>query len=185
MEKGVAEKLRRRKPDNADIDEGPSAISDRGLKRQRICKGTKTLKKTSDTKDSSKGKSPSTSLKSTKSGKSAKDKDVPKNEWYKKSRSDPSSYPEWNKGKSVDDWPEQSWLNDMAKATNPSLTIDELMHTPIDFSAFVINRLKIENLTKEILVGPVYNLLKGTCKSYVELDYTMEECYHSLSEQLD
>ncbi|GKA94417.1 hypothetical protein Tco_0816455, partial [Tanacetum coccineum] len=22
----------------------------------------------------------------------------------------------------------------------------------------------------------VYNLLKGTCKSYVELDYTMEEC---------
>ncbi|GKC92657.1 hypothetical protein Tco_1158099, partial [Tanacetum coccineum] len=32
---------------------------------------------------------------------------------------------------------------------------------------------------------PVYNLLKGTCKSYVELDYTMEECYSALSEQLD
>ncbi|GJT91296.1 hypothetical protein Tco_1080141 [Tanacetum coccineum] len=32
---------------------------------------------------------------------------------------------------------------------------------------------------------PAYNLLKGTCKSYVELDYTMEECYRALSEQLD
>ncbi|GJV23256.1 hypothetical protein Tco_1375951 [Tanacetum coccineum] len=73
----------------------------------------------------------------------------------------------------------------MAKATKPPLTFDELMHTPIDFSAFVMNCLKIDNLTKEIIVGPAYNLLKGTCKSYVELDYTMEECYRALSEQLD
>ncbi|GJS95454.1 hypothetical protein Tco_0802422 [Tanacetum coccineum] len=102
-----------------------------------------------------------------------------------KSRSDPSPDLEWNEGKLVNDGPEQSWFNDMAKATKPPLTFDELMHTPIDFSAFVMNCLKIDNLTKEILVGPTYNLLKGTCKSYVELDYTMEECYHDLSEQLD
>ncbi|GKA41451.1 hypothetical protein Tco_0734044 [Tanacetum coccineum] len=93
--------------------------------------------------------------------------------------------PDEPKGKLVDDGPEQSWLNDMAKAKKPPLTFDELMHTPIDFYAFVMNRLKIDNLTKEILVGPAYNLLKGTCKSYVELDYTMEECYRDLSEQLD
>ncbi|GJU80566.1 hypothetical protein Tco_1282931 [Tanacetum coccineum] len=73
----------------------------------------------------------------------------------------------------------------MANATKPPLTFDELMHTPIDFSTFAMNRLKIDNLTKELLVGPVYNLLKGMCKSYVELDYTMEECYCDLSEQLD
>ncbi|GKA48046.1 hypothetical protein Tco_0741004 [Tanacetum coccineum] len=48
------------------------------------------------------------------------------------------------------------------------------MHTPIDFTAFAMNRLQIDNLTKADLVGPVYNLLKGTCKSYVELDITME-----------
>ncbi|GKD60038.1 hypothetical protein Tco_1297547 [Tanacetum coccineum] len=59
------------------------------------------------------------------------------------------------------------------------------MHTLIDFSSFAMNRLKIENLIKELLVGPVYNLLKGTCKIYVELNYTMEECYRALSEQLD
>ncbi|GJW23895.1 hypothetical protein Tco_0037706 [Tanacetum coccineum] len=112
-------------------------------------------------------------------------KDVPKYDWYKKSRSDTSLHPEWNEGKSVDDEIEQSWLNDMAKATKPPLTFDELMHTSIDFSAFAMNRLNIDNLTKEHLVGPVYNLPKGTCKSYVELDYTMEECCRALSEQLE
>nr|GEU79480.1 hypothetical protein [Tanacetum cinerariifolium] len=65
----------------------------------------------------------------------------------------------------------------MAKASKPPLTFNELMHTPINFSAFAMNHLKIKNITKEHLVGPVYNLLKGTYKSYVELDYTMEECY--------
>ncbi|GKE15152.1 hypothetical protein Tco_1422729 [Tanacetum coccineum] len=34
-------------------------------------------------------------------------------------------------------------------------------------------------------VGPVYNLLKDTCKSYVELEYNMEECYKALNDQLD
>ncbi|GKE15437.1 hypothetical protein Tco_1423014 [Tanacetum coccineum] len=37
------------------------------------------------------------------------------------------------------------------------------------------NWLSISDLTKADLVGPVYNLLKGTCKSYVELEYNMEE----------
>ncbi|GJV50048.1 hypothetical protein Tco_1440260 [Tanacetum coccineum] len=137
----------------------------------------------STSKDSSKGKSPSTSSKSSKSSKSAKDQveepifvqdsdyvkhdvaefdntnmlmdqgedlgktdeqpndeDVPKYDWYKKSRSDTSLDPEWNEGKLVDD-----------------------------------------GLAQRL----VYNLLKGTCKSYVELDYSMEECYRAFSEQLD
>ncbi|GJT29036.1 hypothetical protein Tco_0909311 [Tanacetum coccineum] len=55
----------------------------------------------------------------------------------------------------------------------------------INFSAFAMNHLKISKLTKADLVGPVYNLLKGTCKSYVELEYNMEECYCALSDQLD
>nr|GEX43627.1 hypothetical protein [Tanacetum cinerariifolium] len=68
------------------------------------------------------------------------DEVLPKNDWYKKSKRDTSPDPEWNKGKSVDDGPEQR---------------------------------------------PGYILLKGTCKSYVELDYTMEECYRALSKQLN
>ncbi|GKD83395.1 hypothetical protein Tco_1350234, partial [Tanacetum coccineum] len=32
--------------------------------------------------------------------------------------------------------------------------------------------------------GPAYKLLKGTCKNYVELEYSMEECYKALNDQL-
>nr|GEW16786.1 hypothetical protein [Tanacetum cinerariifolium] len=59
------------------------------------------------------------------------------------------------------------------------------MSTPIDFSAFAMNCLKINKLTKADLVGPVYNLPKGTCKICVELEYNMEECYRALCDQLD
>ncbi|GJT45720.1 hypothetical protein Tco_0954435 [Tanacetum coccineum] len=51
----------------------------------------------------------------------------------------------------------------MVSAVKDPLTFDELMATPIDFSKYVMNQLKIDHLTNEILVGPVYNLLKGTC----------------------
>ncbi|GKC27990.1 hypothetical protein Tco_1035284 [Tanacetum coccineum] len=40
MDKGVADKLKKRKPDDADKNESPSAGSDRGLKRQKTSKGT-------------------------------------------------------------------------------------------------------------------------------------------------
>ncbi|GKA79754.1 hypothetical protein Tco_0786350 [Tanacetum coccineum] len=73
MDKGVANELKKRKPDDADKDEGPSAGSNQGLKRQRTSKGTETSKKTSIIKDSSKGKYPATSSKSYKFGKSTKD----------------------------------------------------------------------------------------------------------------
>ncbi|GJX68928.1 hypothetical protein Tco_0304655, partial [Tanacetum coccineum] len=43
----------------------------------------------------------------------------------------------------------------------------------------------IDKLTKARLVGPIYNLLKGTCQSSIELEYNMEECYKALSDQLD
>ncbi|GKC87022.1 hypothetical protein Tco_1147671 [Tanacetum coccineum] len=51
----------------------------------------------------------------------------------------------------------------MVSATKDPLTFNDLMATPIDFSKYVLNRLKIDNLTQDILLGPAYNLLKGTC----------------------
>ncbi|GJR66950.1 hypothetical protein Tco_0013015 [Tanacetum coccineum] len=62
---------------------------------------------------------------------------------------------------------------------------EELISTPIDFSLFVMNNIKIENLTQEILVGPAYDLLKGTCKSFMELEYHFEEVYKVMNDQLD
>ncbi|GJT07390.1 hypothetical protein Tco_0841852 [Tanacetum coccineum] len=57
----------------------------------------------------------------------------------------------------------------------PPTTFNELMSTPIDFSAYVLHNPKIENLTQEHLVGPAFNLLKRTCKSQVEVKYHFEE----------
>ncbi|GJW66688.1 zinc finger, CCHC-type containing protein [Tanacetum coccineum] len=59
------------------------------------------------------------------------------------------------------------------------------MATPIDFYKFAMNRLKIDKLTKADLVGPVYNLLKGTYQSIIELEYNMKECYKALTNQLN
>nr|GFB71681.1 hypothetical protein [Tanacetum cinerariifolium] len=64
-------------------------------------------------------------------------------------------------------------------------TFDELMSTPIDFSAFIMNGLKINNLTQETLLGPALRLLKGTRSNYAELEYDFEECYKTLLEKLD
>ncbi|GKD61876.1 hypothetical protein Tco_1299385 [Tanacetum coccineum] len=59
------------------------------------------------------------------------------------------------------------------------------MNTPIDFSAYVMHNLKIDNLTQQLLVGPTFDLLKGTCKSRVELEYHFEECYKAVNDRLD
>nr|GEW35431.1 hypothetical protein [Tanacetum cinerariifolium] len=64
-------------------------------------------------------------------------------------------------------------------------TFDEFISTPIDFSAFIMNSLKINNLTQETLLGPAFRLIKGTRSNYVELEYDFEECYKALSEKLD
>ncbi|GJZ67218.1 hypothetical protein Tco_0630458 [Tanacetum coccineum] len=106
--------------------------------------------------------------------------------WFKQSPRPPTPDPEWDKGKAiVDDQPEQTWFNDLVYAENDPLTFDELMATPIDFSKFAMNHLKLDKITKADLVRPVYKLLKGTCQSSIELEYNMEECYKALSDQLD
>nr|GEX37152.1 hypothetical protein [Tanacetum cinerariifolium] len=74
--------------------------------------------------------------------------------------------------------------SDKEKKRN-SLTFDVLMVTPIDFSKFAINRLKLDKITKADLVGHVYKLLKGTCKSIIELEYNMDQCYIAQTDQLD
>ncbi|GKE78662.1 hypothetical protein Tco_1544782, partial [Tanacetum coccineum] len=113
-----------------------------------------------------------------------KDK-APKQDWFKQPLRPPTPNPEWNKRQVVIDQPEQPWFNKMVSAIKDPLTFDELMATPIDFSKYSINRLKIDNLTQAHLVGPVYELLKGTCTSNIELEYNMEECFKALTYKLD
>ncbi|GJZ09943.1 hypothetical protein Tco_0544226 [Tanacetum coccineum] len=48
---------------------------------------------------------------------------------------------------------------------DPRESFNEFMDTPLDFSAFVMNRLKVDTLTPELLAGPTFKLMKGSCKS--------------------
>nr|GEU99906.1 hypothetical protein [Tanacetum cinerariifolium] len=57
--------------------------------------------------------------------------------------------------------------------------------TPVDFSAFLMNRLKVDTLTLELIAGPTYELMKGSCKSLVELEFFQEEVYKATTDQLD
>nr|GFA43405.1 hypothetical protein [Tanacetum cinerariifolium] len=59
------------------------------------------------------------------------------------------------------------------------------MDTHVDFSSFLMNRLKVDTLTPELLAGPTYKLLKGSCKSLVELEFFLEEVYKDTTDQLD
>nr|GEW71735.1 hypothetical protein [Tanacetum cinerariifolium] len=67
--------------------------------------------------------------------------------------------------------------SDLAKQADSRSSFNELMDTPVDFSAFIMNRLKVDTLIPKLLVGPTYELMKGSCKSLVELEFFLEEVY--------
>ncbi|GJS82781.1 hypothetical protein Tco_0749322 [Tanacetum coccineum] len=106
-------------------------------------------------------------------------------DWFKQPPRPPTPDPEWNKRQVVLDQPAQPWFNQMVSASKDPLTFNDLMATPIDFSKYVLNGLKIENLTQDILLGPAFNLLKGTCSSSIELEYNFQECFNALTDKLD
>ncbi|GJS60843.1 hypothetical protein Tco_0655627 [Tanacetum coccineum] len=116
-----------------------------------------------------------------------KEKVASKRDWFTKpTQPQEPTDPDWNVDKTPQQGQNQSWLMTLASsADKPSKTFDELMSTPIDFSAFIMNGLKINNLTQETLLGPAFRLLKGTRSNYAELEYDFEECYKALSEKLD
>ncbi|GJU81629.1 hypothetical protein Tco_1283994 [Tanacetum coccineum] len=43
----------------------------------------------------------------------------------------------------------------------------------------------IDNLTQYLWLGPVYNLLKGTCTSNIEIEYNFQECFNALTDKLN
>ncbi|GJW26633.1 hypothetical protein Tco_0040444 [Tanacetum coccineum] len=183
--------------DDKDKDEEPSAGSNRGTKRRRSGKEAESSKeptrKESRTTSSSKGASRSqpTDLNETTHLEfiTGDDDVIPAREVQDERQWHPPTSPtpdrEWHLTKTVSDLPPQHWITDLAQAAGTQSSFDEFMATPIDFSAFMINRLKIDHLTQELLTGPTYDLIKGTCKSVAELDYHLEEVFKATNEQLD
>ncbi|GJV28855.1 hypothetical protein Tco_1385303 [Tanacetum coccineum] len=161
---GKSYSLKRDREDK-DKDEDPPAESDQGLKKR------KTSKDVEPSTGSKSKESNSSSSKGTKSKPKSSNQPnfeaTSKSDWFKKPKRPPTPDPDWNTNKSIDFRPLQ------------------MMSTPIDFSAYVINNIKINNLTQEHLVGPSFNLLKRTCKSRVELEYHFKECYKAVTDRLD
>nr|GEX09818.1 hypothetical protein [Tanacetum cinerariifolium] len=169
----------KRHRDDADKDEEPSAGSDRGSKRRREGKEP-------DSTSAPKEKASKTTGKSTKGSKS-----------YQKTASE--SAPAEEPIQTTQDLEEpshqefetathrsiQPWISNLAKQADSRASFNELMDTPVDFSAFLMNRLNVDTMTPELLAGPTYELMKGSCKSLVELEFFFEEVYKATTDQLD
>nr|GEU55721.1 retrovirus-related Pol polyprotein from transposon TNT 1-94 [Tanacetum cinerariifolium] len=55
----------------------------------------------------------------------------------------------------------------------------------LDFNTGVEDQPIVDTLTLELLAGPTYELMKGSCKSLVELEYHLEEVFKATTDQLD
>nr|GEW58036.1 hypothetical protein [Tanacetum cinerariifolium] len=55
---------------------------------------------------------------------------------------------------------------DLAKQADSYTSFNELMDTYMDFSTFLMNRLKVDTMILELLAGLTYEPMKGSCKKY-------------------
>nr|GFC00771.1 hypothetical protein [Tanacetum cinerariifolium] len=90
-------------------------------------------------------------------------------EWFSQPKRPPTSDREWNKYVPGAQGNAQSWISALTKQTDARSSLNELLVTPIDFSNFIMNRLGVDTLTPELLAGPTYKLMRGSCNSLTEL----------------
>nr|GEX58498.1 hypothetical protein [Tanacetum cinerariifolium] len=181
----------KRRRDDEDKDKKPSAGSDRGSKRRRAGKEPEST-------SAPKEKASKTSGKSTEGSKSYQktaSESAPAEELMHITQDlEEPTHKEFETG-ATDDQPIaeasqhpeciQPWISNLAKQADSRTSFNELMDTPVDFLAFLINRLKVDTLTPELLAGPTFELMKGSCKSLVELEFFLEEVYKAKTNQLD
>nr|GFB29009.1 hypothetical protein [Tanacetum cinerariifolium] len=106
-------------------------------------------------------------------------------EWFQQQKKPSTPDHAWNKTLPATYVSNQLWISNLAKQADCHCSFNELMDTPMDFSAFLMNRLKVDTLTPELLARPTYKLMKGSCKSLIELEFFLEEVYKTSIDQLD
>nr|GEX03675.1 copia protein [Tanacetum cinerariifolium] len=206
--------LKRRRDDDADKDEEPSAGPDWGSKRRKEGNEPKSASALTETAIRSAGRSTQGSQSRQASASEsdlaeepvqttcqmeeplhpefdtgAEDQSIVQSsqhpEWFSQQQKPPSLDRDWNKTVPAIHESIQPWISKLMKQTNSRSSFNELMDTPLDFLNFLINRLKVDTLTPELLAGPSYELMKGSCKSLVELEYHLEEVFKATTDQLD
>ncbi|GKB35245.1 hypothetical protein Tco_0880187 [Tanacetum coccineum] len=74
-------------------------------------------------------------------------------DWFQKPTKPPTPDCDWNKTLPAAHGPIQPWISNLAQKDDTRDSFNKLMDTPLDFSAFVMNRLKVDTLTQELLAG--------------------------------
>ncbi|GJX85300.1 hypothetical protein Tco_0336074 [Tanacetum coccineum] len=188
----------KRPRDGADDDQEPSAGTDRGSKRRRSGKEPASTSAPSETTTKTAGKTTGTGSKTHKKSASqsapveeamqttdvfeapahqefetgVQDEQAEEEvqhlpDWFQQPTRLPSPDHAWNKSVPAVHESVQPWLSNLAQQ-DPRESFDELTDSTFDFSAFVLNRLNVQTLTPELLAGPTFELMKGTCKSLTE-----------------
>nr|GEX62789.1 retrovirus-related Pol polyprotein from transposon TNT 1-94 [Tanacetum cinerariifolium] len=183
--------LKKRRVDDDDKDEGPSAGSDRGSKRRREGKDHESTSAPLETTTRSACRSTtgSTSRQASGSESAFAEEPVQTTSQIEEPSHPPQKPPtpdrDWNKTLPAVQESTQIWIRELAKQADPRSSFNELLDTPLDFSTFIMNRLRVDTLTPKLLAGPTYDLMKGSCKSLIELEYHLEEVYKATTDQLD
>nr|GFB61941.1 hypothetical protein [Tanacetum cinerariifolium] len=86
-------------------------------------------------------------------------------EWFSQQKKPPTLDHDWNKTLPATHGSIQTWISELARQTDSRSSFNELMDIPMDFSAFLMNRLKVDTLTMTLQAGLTYELMKGSCKS--------------------
>nr|GEZ69481.1 hypothetical protein [Tanacetum cinerariifolium] len=206
--------LKRRQDDDADKDEEPSAGPDWGSKRRREGKEPESASAPTETATRSAGRSTQGSRSRQASTSESALAEEPMQttsqmekpshlefdigsddqpivqssqhlEWFSQQQKLPSLDRDWNKTVPAVHESIQPWISELVKQADTRSFFNELMDTPLDFSNFLTNRLKVDTLTSELLAGPTYKLMNGLCKSQIELEYHLEEVFKATTDQLD
>nr|GEY19726.1 hypothetical protein [Tanacetum cinerariifolium] len=171
--------LKKRRDDDDDQEEGPSVGSDRGSKRRREGKEPESASAPLETATKSIGGS-TTGSKSRQV--SASESAFVEEHVQTISQIDEPSYLVFE---TAVQGSTQTWISELAKQAASRSSFNELLDTPLDFSNFIMHRLRVDTLTLELLDGPTYELIKGSCTSLIELEYHLEEVYKATTDQLD
>nr|GEX39150.1 hypothetical protein [Tanacetum cinerariifolium] len=169
--------LKRRRDDDVDKDEETFVGSDRGSKRRREGKEPESASAPKEKATRSAGKSTQGSKSQQMSVSESAIAEEPMQTTFEMGE---PLHPEFETG--ADDQP---IISKLAKLSDSRSSFNELMDTPVDFSNFLMNRLKVNTSTPELLAGPTYKLMKGSWKSLVELEFFLEEVYKATTYQLD
>nr|GEX06389.1 retrovirus-related Pol polyprotein from transposon TNT 1-94 [Tanacetum cinerariifolium] len=166
--------LKRRRDDDVVKDEELSAGSDRGSKRRREGKELESASALQEKATRSVGAGDQPIIEPSQHP-----------EWFSQQKKPPTPDRDWNKTLLATHGSIQSWISKLAKQSDSRSSFNELMDTLVDFSNFLMNRLNVDTLTPELLAGPTYELMNGSCKSLVELEFFLEEVYKAMTYQLN